>query len=77
MKCVCKTVAFLKGVEADRYMNEHLRLLRIDYNDWKGYFECPETGLQWVETHPFPALQAGGPPELRRVDSPKDQTDRT
>ncbi len=73
MRCVCKTVGFLKGAEADRYINEHLRLVRVDYDNWEGHFECPETGLRWVETHPYPAAQAGGPPELRRVDNPGDR----
>ena len=74
MKCVCKTVAFLKGVEADRYVEGHLRLLSMDYTRWIGRYECPETGLQWIKTYPFPALQAGGPPELRRIDTTEHPT---
>jgi hypothetical protein len=72
MKCTCKSVALLKGVDAEHYMNEHLRLLGVDHNTREAHFECPDTGLRWVETYPYPAAHGYGPPELRRVDAPQD-----
>jgi hypothetical protein len=87
MKCVGAIILPLKGNQADQYMREHLRLVKIDIDAWVGHNECPDTGVRWVETHPYPAAHGGGPPcfdewtprrarVLNNADAPGEVTTR-
>jgi hypothetical protein len=72
MKCVCQEIATLRGNEADAYMAEHLRLILFDLENWENLYECPETGIRWLETFPYPAAHGGGPPVLQRLRAGED-----
>ncbi len=45
-----------------------LKIERVDDINWKTYYIDSITKEKWVEEHPFPEMQAGGPIQLRKLD---------
>ena len=68
MKCIClnKEISELHGVELQDYVKHHLRLIEIN-KKWETSYECPDTGVQWLEDFPDSQLHGGGTPRLRKI----------
>lgn len=66
MKCRCKVLNTLSGDAARDYANAHLEVLRSSPQRTTTY-ECPETGVLWIEENASTAY-AEGVRRLRRAD---------
>jgi len=56
----------MAGRAAQDYAQEHLKKLSVN-EKWQVLYECPETGIHWLEDYPHGELHGGGPPRLRRL----------
>jgi hypothetical protein len=67
MICKCLHIDELKGVEAEDYAKEHLKLRARDQEKWQEEYECPSTGKRWLMEFPLAEAHGGGPARLRRM----------
>lgn len=61
---VCNTE--LRGAEAVRYANDHLRKVRVNQDTWEVVYINDATGEEWVMDYPGCELHGGGSPRLRK-----------
>ena len=47
---------------------ETLKVIKTDSINWLTYYLDESTGEKWIEEHMFPEMQAGGPPQLRKLE---------
>lgn len=66
-KCVCTTTDELNGRTAEEYAQSHLKKLSVNGELWEILFECPITGIQWIEDFPQSEAHGGGPPRMRKL----------
>lgn len=67
MRCICQDVFEFTGNEALAYAENHLKTISIDKNNWQTLYECPITGIQWIEDYPYSEYHGGGSPRLRKL----------
>ncbi len=72
MMCRCAEVTELWDAEAKDYEAAHLRLIETRAGGWEAVFECPETGVRWIEDWPRSEEHGGGPRRLSRLQSTED-----
>ena len=69
MDCRCTTANAFEGSEAASYAANHLLLVSVDNETWDAIYRCPDTDLEWTESHPASEQHGGGPSILmKRVE---------
>ena len=63
----------LNGRPAGVYAQNHLKKFSVNGELWEILFECPITGIQWIEDFPQGEAQGGGPPRLRKLLTQHDE----
>lgn len=67
--CKCRELSHMEGVEGQEYARLHLKKIKVDSEDWKILYQCPDTGRYWKRWLPYPEAQGGGPPDLVQITS--------
>ena len=62
MICKCNELEEINGRDAQDYAFEHLNKL-LSGDNWETLYECPNTGIKWLEDFPHSDWH-GGPPRF-------------
>ena len=72
MRCICQDISEIEGNDVLDYIEGHLKTILIDKDKWQTLYECPFTGIQWLEDYPQGEYHGGGSPRLRKMPIESD-----